>query len=171
MSMKIDITFRDIFPYLVQQLTNVNQSGLWRMVTPMMDRATADIFDNQGGTWGRQKWLPISKKLYGKIRKGTDGRAHGLYSEASRPLQASGKYRASFRRISARPLSMTYGSNYRFAGKSGDILPHAGRGGRFPLPNPESGRFKAELGMVEDAFLIKTIALSVAQAAVKKVTG
>lgn len=165
---KLTIKYFDIYKGIINQLTNV--SKLWREVTPMMDRATNDLFDNQGGTWGIKAWVPLSSKMYGKVRVGTDGKTYGFYNEGSRLLQASGGYRDSFRKISQRPLRMVYGSNYRFKGGavSGDVIPFAGRGAaapRFPQPDVESGRFRSELARIEQRFLEDVITRSIVEAA------
>ena len=169
--MKITVEYLDIYSGIVRALTNVNASGLWDDVGGMMDRATNDIFDSEGGAWGVEKWLPLSSKMYGKIRRGTDGKQYGFYNEGSRLLQASGKFRGSFRTIAKRPLSMSYGSNYRFNTSRGqvraDIIPYAGRGqikARDASPNIESGRFRAELGKIETRFITAIIAKAAASA-------
>ena len=107
----------------VRQLSNGIQSGLWEKVATWLDGIKEAMFNKLGGLYGRDRWPKIAPTMWGKLRRGSDGRVYGRYSGASRPLQASGKYRKSFS-AKMSPRILTYGS--RLTRKMGTKIPYGG---------------------------------------------
>ncbi len=150
MKIKIDSSKLARIRKLVTRLSNGTVSGLWDAITAWLTAIKDKLFDEQGGSYGRKKWPPISPTLYGKLRRGSDGNIHGRYSSGSLPLQASRKYRESFK-VKTSPKVMTYGSRHKLA----DKIPYAGwnrKDGRYDpryaLPDMTDRRTTKELNQI-----------------------
>ena len=106
----------------VRMLSNGKVSGLFDNLTAWLDKIKERLFDKQGGDYGRKKWVGISPTLEGKLRRTSNGKKSGeVFDAGSKPLQVSGRYRASFKAKTS-PRWMTYGSRI----KQADKLPYAG---------------------------------------------
>jgi phage gpG-like protein len=85
----------------------------------MIDRDTQLTFGLSGARSGMPKWQPISAKLFGKRRPGTDGAKSRRYDEASKPLLASGLFQKSFRVTRVSNGYMKFETVHELGGKIG----------------------------------------------------
>lgn len=126
-----------------------NGKPVLRAISVFYHNATVEQFKAGGGLYGRQAWPPIDPKMYetsprkdgkgmtlAKKRPGTDGNKNRRFTPASKPLQASGGYRMSFKQQSLTNNGLVFGSKLTGKGKT-DLavnIQYAGRGNRYVLP-------------------------------------
>jgi hypothetical protein len=145
---------------LMGGISNGINSGLWGRISYWMLHLVLGMFSSKGGAYGRKTWPAISPSLYGRIREGSMGGTFGVYGSDSQPLQASGRYKASFKTIRQSPTMLKWGSNH----KKADRIPYGGWNQgknnkrarytpRYAMPDAKDGRFQKELVQQERDWL------------------
>lgn len=122
MNIHIEYNHAKYLGELVRYTSNAKKSGLWKRISSHLKTVVNMLFDQQGGDYGRAKWPAIDPSMYGKRRYGSDGTAQGTYAPGTKPLQASGKYKKSFKLIEQTPVFMQWGSDHPKA----DRIPYGG---------------------------------------------
>lgn len=123
-----------------------------RLISIFFHNATIEQFKNQGGLYGRDKWPAIDQSMYerhtrldgrrgltkAKIRYGTDGGGKGKnprrFTPNSKPLQASGGYRMSFKQQSLTMNKLVFGSRLKGDNDLAVNIQYAGGKERMVLP-------------------------------------
>ena len=138
-----EIIRRNTVAQLYGLLSDPMTNGLWTRMGFKLDEMREKLFREQGGSYGREKFLPVSAAIIGRPRIGTDGQAYGVYyAGMSDLLRASGNYMDSFKALEVQQTGMTYGSDHDLA----DRIPYAGgRTQRYVMPDVDDYATKQEL--------------------------